>query len=327
MRYIVYGAGAIGGGIGGRLFAAGRDVVLIARGAHLKRLRSDGLTLRAPDGDTTLPVPAVGHPSEIAFAHDDVVLLAMKSQDTAAALAALRAAAGNGVPVVCAQNGVDNERMTARLFWRVYAMVVYMPATFLEPGVVVLHGSRVPGLLDLGRFPSGIDAIAEHVCADLQAAGFVSRPDPAVMRLKYGKLLQNLGNAVNALCPPGEATSELMRRVRGEALACFEAAGIACASHEEMRALAREVPVGEVEGAPRGGSSTWQSLARATGSVEADYLNGEIALLGMLHGVVTPINRTISRVAETVAREGGAPGSVSPDEILAAAVMDPSRHG
>jgi 2-dehydropantoate 2-reductase len=326
VRYIVYGAGAIGGGIGGRLAAAGRDVVLIARGPHLDRLRADGLTLRAPDGDTTLPVPAVGHPGEITFHDDDVVVLAMKSQDTAPALDALRAVAGNGMPVVCAQNGVDNERMAARRFWRVYAMLVYMPATFLEPGVVILHGATVAGLLDVGRFPSGVDPLDEAICADLTAAGFVSRADPAVMRLKYGKLLGNLNNAVGALCPPGDETRDLVRRVRDEALACFAAAGIDAAGAEEMRAIAAQVPVADVPGAPRGGSSTWQSLARGTGSVEADYLNGEIAMLGTLHGVATPLNRTIARLAADAAREGRAPGSIAPDEILAAAWRDPSRY-
>ena len=50
MRFIVYGAGAIGGVIGGRLFQAGHGVTLIARGDHLRALQGDGLTLATPDG-------------------------------------------------------------------------------------------------------------------------------------------------------------------------------------------------------------------------------------------------------------------------------------
>ena len=115
MRFIIYGAGAIGGVIGARLHAHGHEVILIARGAHLTAIRERGLTLIAPDERTTLPLPAVGHPREIAFRDDDVVLLAMKTQDTPAALDALSGCAED-VPVVCAQNGVANERMAARRF-------------------------------------------------------------------------------------------------------------------------------------------------------------------------------------------------------------------
>src|SRR5690242_16513178 len=53
LRYIIYGAGAVGGSIGSRLFDLGHDVVLIARGPHLKSIQRDGLTVRRPDGETT----------------------------------------------------------------------------------------------------------------------------------------------------------------------------------------------------------------------------------------------------------------------------------
>ncbi|MGH2634470.1 MAG: ketopantoate reductase family protein, partial [Tepidiformaceae bacterium] len=81
MRYIIYGAGGIGGAIGGRLFLAGREVVLIARGAHLDAIRAGGLLLRTPEGDHRLPIDVAGHPREIEFRDDDVVLLTMKTQD------------------------------------------------------------------------------------------------------------------------------------------------------------------------------------------------------------------------------------------------------
>jgi len=86
MRYVIYGAGAIGGIIGGRLFEQGHDVVLIARGEHLAALQRDGLTLESPRGTATLKVRSVGHPSEMEPNADDVVFLAMKTQDTAQAL-------------------------------------------------------------------------------------------------------------------------------------------------------------------------------------------------------------------------------------------------
>ena len=62
VRYIIYGAGGIGGAIGGRLFKHGRAVVLIARGEHLKRMRADGLRLISPSDSELLDVPVAGHP-------------------------------------------------------------------------------------------------------------------------------------------------------------------------------------------------------------------------------------------------------------------------
>ena len=109
MRFVVYGAGAIGGVIGVRLLQAGHDVVLIARGEHLRRMQRDGLRFQSPTEDLTLPVEAVGRPSAVDFDGDEIVLMTMKSQHTHDALLDLRQAAGDQVPVVCAQNGVSNE--------------------------------------------------------------------------------------------------------------------------------------------------------------------------------------------------------------------------
>src|SRR5579875_1917744 len=120
MRYIIYGAGAVGGTIAGRLQQAGRNVVMICRGEHLRVVRERGLTLRTPDGDHQLPVPAVGHPNELTFTPDDVVLLTMKANQTSAALDDLEAAGGYDLPIVCCQNGVANETIAARRFRRVY---------------------------------------------------------------------------------------------------------------------------------------------------------------------------------------------------------------
>ena len=69
--------------------------------------------------------------------------------------------------------------------------------------------------------------------------------------------------------------------------------------------------------APQCGS-TWQSLARNTGSIETDYLNGEIALLGRLHGVPTPVNAAMQAIAARMASEGAAPGVMSAAEVEAA---------
>ena len=89
MRYIIIGAGAVGGTIGGRLFASGHEVVLVARGRHLDALRAHGLRLETPDGALTLPIPAVGHSGELKLHAGDVLVPAVKTQDAAAVLAAM----------------------------------------------------------------------------------------------------------------------------------------------------------------------------------------------------------------------------------------------
>lgn len=316
MRYLIYGAGGVGGVIGGRLFHHGHQVVLICRGAHHEAIARQGLTLKTPTETLHLAIPAVTHPGELAFTDDDVVLLTMKSQDTDAALRDLYRAAGEGVPVICAQNGVDNERMAARRFARVYGMVVWLPATYLEPGVVLNHATPIGGILDAGCYPHGVDSLVAQVTADLSACGFSARPDPQIMRWKYTKLLSNLRNALQAICGLDAAAGEIARAVRQEALACYRAAGIDFVPEEELRQRVQaEMRLADIAGHPRGGGSTWQSLVRGLSSVEVDFLNGEIVLLGTLYGVPTPYNRLLQHVAHRMAWEKRPPGSISVEEL------------
>jgi len=142
-------------------------------------------------------------------------------------------------------------------------------------------------------------------------------PDPAIMRKKYTKLLMNLGNAFQAACGDVDGR-DILGRARAEGVACFRAANIAFASEEEDRArrgtLLNVKPIG---GQRRGGGSSWQSLARGLATVEADYLNGEIVLLGALHGVPTPVNRVLQRVANRMAAARSAPGSMTASDLAA----------
>jgi len=281
-------------------------------------VKSDGLLFRTPDGDDRLPIPAAGGPDEIDWRGDEAVFLTMKSQDTQAALEALRAATGD-VPVICAQNGVANEAMALRLFSCVYGLNVRMPATHLEPGVVVAHSSPVTGVLDLGRYPQGTDHLAMRVAMDLDSSGFVSHSEPKIMRQKYAKLLMNLANTVQALCGMASA-GDIVRRVRDEALMAYEAAGIEVADEAEFAADSARLTMKPVAGVPHRGGSTWQSMERG-GSLETDYLNGEIALLGAMHGVATPFNRMLQLVAAEAARDGRRPGSYTVEELMARVEM------
>jgi 2-dehydropantoate 2-reductase len=317
MRFVIVGAGAIGGVVGGRLAEHGHDVLLVARGAHHDAIAADGLLVRSPDREVRVQVPVADHPHRIELGDDDVVLLAVKGQDTPAVLEALDRAPAT-TPVVCLQNGVDNERQALRRFARVYAVPVMCPASHLEPGTVDASSAPVTGILDVGRYPSGIDDVATAVAAAFDGSGFSSEARSDVMRFKWSKLLMNLGNALEAACGPIDRGSRIYRAARAEGRSVIAAAGIDCASSEEDRARRGDlVSIQPIAGAPRGGGSSWQSLARGTGSMEVDQLNGEIVLLGRLHGVPTPVNELLQRVGHDLAASGAPPGSLTVAELEA----------
>ena len=318
MRYIIYGAGAVGGVIGGRLAQHGYEVVLIARGAHHDAIAKSGLTVLSPDGDVTVQTPVVSHPSLLTFRPGDAVLLCMKTNDSLAALDALVASAPIETPIVCVQNGVENERLAARRFPNVYAVPVRLPSTHLEPGVVQADGTPRSGVLDIGRYPLGIDGVCEEISAALAASNFSSFPEPQVMMHKYNKLLMNLGNAIDAICGPGPRPAGLHERAKNEATACYRAAGIEFVSDEvDLARRGDHYRVRPIAGRQRSGGSTYQSLVRGKREVEVDYLNGEIVMLGRLHGVPTPVNLVLQTVANRMAREAIAPGAISRDDLVA----------
>jgi 2-dehydropantoate 2-reductase len=321
----VIGAGAIGGSVGARLFQAGKSVVLVARGRHLDVLTSTGLTFLTPQDTARLPVPAVGGPAELTLRPDDVLLLAVKLQDSATILdqwAGLPVeggrTAGEDLPLFCVQNGVEGERLALRRFARVYGVCVMLAASHLEPGQILANFEPVTGILTIGRFPAGGDDICRQVSADLVAANFRAPVSDSVMRWKYTKLLANLGNAVEAIVGATDDAAELHRRARAEGKAVLAAAGIEYASEQEEADSRKGLRFGDIPGHPRGGGSSWQSITRGTGSIETDYLSGEIVLLGRLHGVPTPVNATLQRIANEHARQAIPPGTSTVAELTAA---------
>jgi 2-dehydropantoate 2-reductase len=136
-------------------------------------------------------------------------------------------------------------------------------------------------------------------------------------RGKLAKLLVNVGNAVRALCGTDPPPRRLLELVAAEARAAFTAARLDWVPPDEYEARrAGIVKLRPVPGAQRIGSSTAQSLARGTGSVETDYLNGEIALLGRLHGVPTPANALVCELIRDAVARGIPPGTLTEDALL-----------
>src|ERR1700694_3549367 len=106
MRIAVVGAGGVGGGFGAALPKAGADVTFIARGAHLAAMRSAGLKVTGPRGEThVVPTRATDDPTEIGKV--DIVLFCVKLWDVESAGAGIKPLIGPGTAVIPLQNGVD----------------------------------------------------------------------------------------------------------------------------------------------------------------------------------------------------------------------------
>ena len=315
MRIIIYGVGAVGGVLAARLSGAGETVIGIARGKQLEAIRADGLQLTTPLEVERHKFAVVASPAEIVFEPDDVICLTMKTQDTLGALDDLRRAGVTSQAIFCFQNGVSNEDMALRLFPNVFAVTVQLPATFIEPGVVASFFAPKLGFFDIGRHGVGDQGVAEQMAEHLDRAGFGCFLHADIWPVKYAKLLNNVGNAIDAALGSGAETQRLTALARVEATTVLNIAGIAVAPQNDRSALGS---MHEIEGVARVGSSSAQSLARGAGSIETDYLNGEIILLGRKHGVPTPINTYFADVTQSMVAHGQAAGTLTLETLRSA---------
>ncbi|MFC8730825.1 ketopantoate reductase family protein, partial [Luteimicrobium sp. NPDC057192] len=346
VRYVVVGAGAIGGTIAARLaqHSPTRPPLVVARGAHADAIERSGLRLRSPDDDVTVRVDLARTPAEARLRTDDVLVLATKTHQATAALqawvdapvhpaddapdAAPVGTAGELLPVVTTTNGVAAERMALRLFRRVVGACVWLPATHLDPGEVAVRIAPQSGTFILGSYPPGpppddVAPVLDALTRDWTAATFGIHVVDDVMRWKHRKLLQNLANALQALLGADGAIGPigpLASRLVAEAEDVYLASGITWATEAEEDAWRGTVfDVRPVPGLPGVvGGSSWQSVARGDGSIETDYLNGEIVLLARLAGVDAPLNAAVQRLARQAAVARRPPGSTSVDELVRA---------
>lgn len=313
MRFVVHGVGAVGGVIAASLMQAGREVIGIARGDRLAALRERGLTLRTQAGAETFALPMVASPSDIDWRPDDAVILVMKGQHTEAALQDLRAAGVTDQPVFCAQNGVENERRALRLFPNVHGITVMLPAEYVALDEAVAFGAPRCGVFDIGRYPRGSDAADQALAAALSAGSILGCVCDDVMAQKHGKLILNLGNIVEAALGRDIDAADIAGALRDEGRAVLRAAGVPFVEvgAEDPRRV--HMTLGDVEGAARLGGSSTQSLMRGAGSIETDFLNGEIALIARLNGLAAPLNAAAAGLAAELARAGARPGALGRD--------------
>lgn len=310
-RVVVLGAGALGAGVGGLLWATGTDVLLVARGAHGHALATRGLDLRLPGGPRHLRVP-VGGIGDVR--PDDLVVLSTMGHDTAAAVASLPPE----VPLVTFQNGLEPlEALAGR---PVLAAMVYVPAERRAPGVVALAGSPAPGAIFLGAWPDGPPGEAAWLADTLGRAGFRTAVFSPIAPWIRAKALTTLGGFFVAVCddPP----PDLVDATVDEARACFEAAGVDVVPDDVFDTRLGPLAVVDLDGLPRIGGSTRHALARGD-RLETASLHGYFVRLGARVGVATPWNTAVVALAERAMAEGWAPGHLSADALRRA--LEPGR--
>jgi 2-dehydropantoate 2-reductase len=321
-RYVIVGAGAIGGTVGAVLTRAGIPTVLVARGRHAETLAVAGLTLRTPDGAFHTPVTAVSGAEHLRLTPDDVLVFTTKTQQLDVALQqwvdqpvhgpdGALGTAGDLLPVLTALNGVAAEEKALRYFRRVFGVCVWLPAVHLEPGEVIVRSWPVVGQFHIGRWPASLSTPADgqllqRLAATWTAAGIRMRVVDDIAPWKYNKLLSNLANAAGALSADGADLTQVVAALRAEGEHVLRDAGIEFVSFEMSTAARADGPTPRpVPGRNTGPSnSTWQSLSRNTGNVETDFFNGEIARLAHRHGVAAPINAALARAARSAVRNG-----------------------
>jgi 2-dehydropantoate 2-reductase len=329
MRFVICGAGAIGGVLGGQLAKAGFAVILIDKiPEHVAAINAHGLQLKGVHGTHTLSIPAVMQASAVDFRPDDVIFLAVKSFHCATAAAELRRATTLELPIFCAQNGVTNEGIAARYFQQVNSVMVLIGAKRLVPGEVVHTGN---GPVGIGTYPAGLSQAAQNVAAALEETDLPVYTTAHIDRAKWNKLLINLNNATLGLT--GLATQEAtahaatrlwMAAVWEEGARVLQAAGIAYEGPPGMGAIEERIrelrdspmtPYVPMDDERTGRSSLWQDLYHRRGEVEAEYLNGEIVRLGRQYGVPTPYNSLLLELITELAVARALPGTYTVQQL------------
>ena len=327
-RYIVFGAGAIGSILGAALHRSGQDVVLVGRGSHVQAIRKEGLRLMSEGVPRRIKVSATEDLRAIKPRPNDVLLLTVKSQDTEAAAKQLSGIYGPRTSIVSLQNAVRNEEILATQFQQVYGGLVEFSGNYLSAGLVEHTRNN---LMAVGKYPEGVDLVAERITADLVAAGFRVECHPQVMNLKWWKLLLNVNNALLALLGYWlqKAYSDpdiypLMADVMGESLSVLRKANLHPqaphglppieATIENLRnggfACEYDLPVER-----RTYPSTWQDLRLRRQATEVDFLNGEIVRLGNNLGVPTPLNSILVDLIHLAVEHKDLPGKYTTEEI------------
>jgi 2-dehydropantoate 2-reductase len=294
MRIAVLGSGGIGGYYGARLASAGHGVLFIARGAHLEAMQRRGLTVRTPEGESTIPVTAVGDSRTVGPV--DLVLFCVKSSDTESAAQALPPLMAEDTAVITVQNGLDNVEAIASVVGSraVLAGVVYVALQLAGPGVVVRTGGE--GKIVFGELGGALTERAQRIAAAFQQSGMPNQVSTDIDRVLWEKFLFIAGiGGVTALGRAG--IGRLLASLEGRTLlttSCEEIAAVALAEKVPLPADAVDRAVAQAATLPPQWRSSMARDLEEGRRLEVEALSGAVVRRGLTLGVPTPIHRTIA---------------------------------
>lgn len=326
---VVAGAGSIGGFVGGMLASAGHNVSLLARPRIVAEIERNGLRLTSFEGlDRRVAADRLrlSDASSI-FADAGIILVTVKSADTAAMSQEIARHARSDATIVSLQNGVSNASILREALGERHVLAGMVPFNVISLGEGRFH-----------RATSGDIAIeqdAARSAEQLSTPDLVMRPTANMPGVQWGKLLLNLNNALNALSglPLREQLSQRSWRIlladqMNEALAAMRAEGIAPVSSTPVPAgltpyllrlpdAAFRLLAGRtIKIDPQARSSMWEDLQRRR-STEIDYLQGVIIDIAARHGLQVPLtHRIVNLIKDAERRDEGSPG-LTPAQIRA----------
>ncbi len=301
-RIAVVGAGAVGCYFGGKLVRAGCPVTFVGRPgpqSSVLALSREGLYFDGVEFQEKLRVEASTDVSSVSAA--DVVLICVKTIDTASVAASLAPHLRPEAIIVSLQNGVENAsviRQALRDAGRsplpvVLPSVVYVAAAMIAPGHLK-HSGRGDLVIGPGRDASLVPVI-ERIAQLFTRANVPCRISDNIDAELWTKLIWNcagnavsaLGRATYALAGSLESVRQVMAAAAGEVGAVAQASGISLPVSDLMAlGLKLAASLGPAT------SSTAQDIERGR-PTEIDSLNGFITRRGAELGIPTPVNQTL----------------------------------
>lgn len=306
MKIAVFGAGGVGGYFGARLAAAGVEVGVIARGAHLAAIRAKGLAIKSPLGDLVVTPKASEDPADIGPA--DVVLFCVKLYDVESAAERLAPLLKPGTAVISLQNGVDAEERLARIIGpgHVAGGVAYISATIDEPGVIRHHAKFAR--LVFAELDAKRSARLEALLAACKAAqGFVADIVPDIEKAIWEKFVM-----IASLAAVGGVTRLPLGKIMGDP----DIGALLEGAMKEVETVAKAKGVKVSPEAALNAFKTAQNMPKDMkpsllfdlekgNRIEIEGLSGAVVRLGKAATVPTPIHQTIYAALKAYA--GGRP--------------------
>lgn len=247
MKFCIYGAGAIGGSIAGRLLGAGVETSVVARGEHLKAIRANGLYCEAPDGRFGGKLPASDNPADLG--KQDVVVIGVKAHGVPPIVDGLKALLHEKTAVVYALNGIPwwyfhgaggapEGRRLERLdpggrLWdeigvaRAVGCVLNYASSVVAPGVV--RQLAAVNNIAIGEPKGGETARLKDIAQALRAAKFTVEASSPIRLEVWAKLRRLL---------PTSTLTTLTLMTAGEIAASAELRPIFISAMKEINALA-----------------------------------------------------------------------------------------